>query len=296
MARYTNPAVQYLDNNGDPVINGKLYFYKSSTNTPIVTYKDDSEIIPNTHPIILDEAGRTPNIFYSGSARVVLHDANDVLIFDRDPVGGEKELGDFTLWDNVVIYDLNDIVEGSDGKFYISISASNQGNDPTSNPSNWSEIRFIGVWNSAEPYSVGDVVQISDGSLFKAVTANTGNDPSIDSGTNWLPAINGDIKGLLERETWANKAADFTLAVNTKYQIDGSGGTVDATLPATIATGDFFIVHNESVSTNLVRIVNTGAYTIKGPSGTITTADNLVLEAGDTAHLVAKSITILEIV
>jgi hypothetical protein len=102
-------------------------------------------------------------------------------------------VGEFALWNTLVIYNIPDIVKGSDGKFYISISNLNQANDPvTPSPSDWSEIRFIGVYNASETYSLGDVVQDSDGKLWRSVVgSNIGNTPSADAGTNWLPAVDG---------------------------------------------------------------------------------------------------------
>ena len=182
MSRFINPVPEYRPNS-------RLFFFKAGTLTQLVTYKDEIESIPNSQPVLCDSAGNTPNVFFSGSAKLVVLDENDVQYIERDPVGGEKELGDFTLWDTTVIYDLNDIIEGSNGKFYISLSNGNQANDPTTTPTEWAEIRFIGVWNTNVLYSIGDVVQTSDGNLWKALTATAGNDPSTDNGTNWLPAI-----------------------------------------------------------------------------------------------------------
>jgi hypothetical protein len=189
MSRFINPAPQLKPSS-------KLYFFKSGTNTPIVTYKDQNESIPNTHPVLTDSAGFVPNIFFSGSARLIVLDENDVQYIDRDPVGGEKELGDFTLWDTVVTYDKNDIVEGSNGKFYLSLSNGNQGNDPTTTPASWSEIRFMSIWNTNQTYASGDIVQTVDGFLWTSQVANNiGNDPSTDNGSNWL-LTNAPIEGI----------------------------------------------------------------------------------------------------
>lgn len=285
MARYTNPTPQYLDNNGDPVPSGKLYFYKSGTISPLTTYKDENESIANTNPVLLDEAGRTGNIFFQGSAKVILTTNDDVQIWERDPVGGEKELGDFSKWDTLVSYDLNDIVEGSDGEFYKSLSNANQGNDPTTSPEEWENIRFIGVWNTNITYSSGDVVQTSTGNLWKSLISQDGNDPELDDGTNWTVAIN---------EQWVNKSSAFTVFAGIKYQIDGSISSVDAPLKTSYSIGDEIVVGNESISTNTVRLTNS-ALTIKGAGDTLSPGDNLVLEPGDTVTLVAKTSTILEV-
>ncbi len=304
MARYENPVEQYLDGAGNPLVNGKLFFFKSGTNSQLATFKDEIESIPNAQPVELDAAGRVPNIFFSGSAKVVLV-ADDLStgetgkqIFERDPVGGEKELGDFTLWDAQVIYDVNDIVEGSNGKFYISLVNANQADNPvTPSPTKWSEIRFLGIYNVNISYAIGDVTQTTDGNLWKSLKAvNLNNDPSTDSGTNWIPAIDGDkIPQIIALTTWINQAANFTIVVGESYQVDGSSGTVDAAMPAALAVGDVITVHNESISTNKVQLTNP-SFSIKGIAGTAAAGTDLELEPGDTVKLVAKTTLILEVV
>ena len=306
MARFINPDPQYLDGDGVPLVNGKLTFYAAGTNTKIITYADELESTPNTNPVLLDAAGRVPNVFFSGSARVILTADNlttgqvGVQIFDRDPVGGEKELGDFTLWDSVVTYNFNDIVEGSNAKFYISLSNVNQGNDPVSTPAEWTQINFLGVYNTNQSYSIGNVAQTADGNCWASqIDNNVGNNPSVDSGTNWLPAIDGskvpEVIALEALNVWINKAVDFTIVVRESYQIDASGGTVDAAMPTTLVIGNVITAHNESISTNTVLITNP-SFTIKGPSGTIAAGTDMELAAGDTVKMVAKSTTILEVV
>lgn len=292
MSRNTNPVPQFLDGKGDPLVNGQMFYFKSGTNSAIETFKDDLHEIPNTNPVLLDAAGRLPNVFFDGSAKQRLT-ADDLdtpeigkLIWERDPVGGEKELGDFTLWDTTVSYDVNDIVEGSDGKFYISLSNANSANDPLTNADKWNEIRFLGLWNTNITYSVNDVVLSLSGNLWKALTATAANDPETDSGVNWALATNNP---------WINKSTNFNILAGKSYQIDGSGGAVDGALAASYVVGDVITVHNESISTNLVRLTNT-ALTIKDTGGTITSSDNLVLEPGNSVQMVAKTTTILEIV
>ena len=66
-------------------------------------------------------------------------------------------------------------------------------------------------------------------------------------------------------------------------------------MPATLSVGDEIIVHNESISTNKVQLVNPN-FTIKGANGTISPGTDLELAPGDTAHLAAKTSLILEAV
>jgi hypothetical protein len=289
MSRFISPIT-------DMKPNGSLRFFKSGTNSELVTYKDESETPGLENPTVVPVLpnGNVQNVFYSGSAKVIYLDEFDQQYAERDPVGGEKELGDFTLWDAVVTYDLNDIIEGSNNKFYISLSNANQGNDPTTTTTKWSEIRFIGVWNTNEPYQIGDVVQTANGDLWKAVAISSGSDPSIDDGTKWLPAIDGAKIPEIIKLDWIAKAVSFTAAENEAYQMDGSANIVDVTMP-TLVAGKSYTFHNESISTFKVQILNP-TNTIKYTGGTIAAGTDLELAAGNSVQLVAKSTTILEIV
>jgi hypothetical protein len=184
MARFISPIT-------DMKPNGSLRFFKSGTNTTLITYKDELESIQNPTIVPVLPNGNVENVFYQGSAKVIYLDEFDQQYAERDPVGGEKELGAFVLWDTTVTYDANDIVLGSDGLFYKSLTNANTANDPTTTPTEWEEIRFIGMWNINVVYAIGEVTQTSNGNLWKAKTATAGNDPSTDDGTNWLPAIDG---------------------------------------------------------------------------------------------------------
>jgi hypothetical protein len=140
--RYTNPVTQYLDDSGDPLISGKLYFYEQGTATPKDTYADAALSIPNSNPVLLTAAGRIPNIFLSGVYKVVLTNSDDVQIWERDSVSGSGSGGSGGLadWDATVTYDVNDLVQGSDKNYYISLSAGNVGNDPTIATSFWTQV------------------------------------------------------------------------------------------------------------------------------------------------------------
>lgn len=235
MSRYEDPVPQYLDGNGDPLINGKLFFTKSGTNTPLSTFKDKDETIPNTvqDGIPLDAAARVPNIFFTGLAKVVLL-ADDLStgetgkqIFERDPVGDQNETGDFALWDTSIGYDQNDIVKGSNGKFYLSLSDENQANDPTLTAGAnefWVEIRFLGVFNTKVPYASGDIVQTTDGNLWKSLIAsNLNNNPSTDDGKKWVPAFN-DLPKNISTATNLVKGKKYVSTATASHVVPAASG------------------------------------------------------------------------
>lgn len=93
---------------------------------------------------------------------------------------------------------------------------------------------------------------------------------------------------------WVNYTASATLSKNSQNVIKATSGAANMTLPAMLAS-DFVVLHNSAASTQVVKLINAG-YTIRGSRSTLTSADNIILGAGDTVHLVAESGTILEIV
>jgi hypothetical protein len=51
---------QFFDNNGLPLSGGLIYQYQAGSSTPLATYTSNSGAVPNSNPIVLDTAGRTP--------------------------------------------------------------------------------------------------------------------------------------------------------------------------------------------------------------------------------------------
>lgn len=76
-------AVQTIrDQNGRPLIGGKVYFYVPGTETPKDTYKDYAGTTVNTNPVILDGTG-SMIVWGNGIYRQVAYDINGVLIWDQ---------------------------------------------------------------------------------------------------------------------------------------------------------------------------------------------------------------------
>lgn len=196
--RYGNPVTQYLDDAGNPLISGKLFFFASGTNTALDTFADTNLSVANTNPVILTAAGRVPNIFLqSASYKVILTSSTDVQIFERDPVGAEGEAGNWAPFNSLTIYGKNDIIEALDGNFYISLTEANQGNDPLTSPANWTQIRLNFVYNTLQTYQTDDLVQASDSTLYVSLTDdNLGNDPTSDT-INWKSASSLDVPDVI---------------------------------------------------------------------------------------------------
>jgi len=200
MARLGTLGTQYEDDAGNPLISGKIFIFESGTTTPKDTYSDINLTKLNTNPIILTAAGRQPNVFFSGSIKAVLTGATGTSTSGQiqvmDPIGGEGLEGSFSDWNSLTIYNIPDIVVADD-KFYISITDGNQNNDPTTDLTNWTEIKFTRVWNTNETYPLNALVQASNGSLYKStIDNNTANDPLTDA-VNWTSAVAVSIPAVI---------------------------------------------------------------------------------------------------
>jgi hypothetical protein len=170
---------QYLDNAGDPLAEGKLYFYESGTTTPKTTYSDVNNSIPNTNPVLLSAAGRQPNIFFDGVAKVILTDNDDVQLIVRDPVGETAtDFGD--QWVATKIYNATDVVLGSDGTYYRSLINGNQNNNPVTTTGNWTLLYSV-EWNAGITYQVGAVVTYGGEQYQSLQGSNLNQNPSTAS-------------------------------------------------------------------------------------------------------------------
>ena len=88
---------QFFDDNGNPLSGGKIYTYAAGTTTPQSTYTSRTGLVPNTNPIILDAAGRTPEEVWSTEGllyKYVVADSNEVIIRTWDYIGGSVVASD----------------------------------------------------------------------------------------------------------------------------------------------------------------------------------------------------------
>ncbi len=77
-----NGKQQFTDNNGRPLVGGRVYFYSVGTQTPKDTYSDFGQTTLNTNPVILDARG-SASIYGAGNYRQVLRDSLGNLIWDQ---------------------------------------------------------------------------------------------------------------------------------------------------------------------------------------------------------------------
>lgn len=194
MARYDRVGEQLQDNSGNLLISGFLKFEESGGGADKDTFSKETIDVNflNPNPVELTASGRVPNIFYSGPAKVTLFEddgfgAPGEQIEVKDPIfgvgGGTGNA--FEGWVADVTYDLNDIVKGSDERFYKSIVPGNIANNPTTTTNFWMETRLIDVYDVAYTYQIGQIVVASNNAFYLSLTnGNINNDPLTDA-INW---------------------------------------------------------------------------------------------------------------
>lgn len=122
------------------------------------------------------------------------------------------------------------------------------------------------------------------------------------NGTNEYSAFHWSEKARLNAVDlsairWEMKTVDYTMVNGDRISVAATAGTATIKPPLVLVTGDFFQVHNDSESTQTVQINPQAGQTIRGAgTATVTSADNMILQAGDTAFFTAISTTIMELV
>ena len=203
MARYGDLGTQYFDDAGDPLVSGRIYFYETGTTTPKTTYADVDFTIPNTNPVILTAAGRQPNIFFDGVAKAILTTSTGTQILVRDPVGDTaNSFGN--PWIASKRYTSNDVVQGSDGQYYVSLINGNVNNNPVTTTGSWTFLYSV-EWSAGTTYKLGSVVTYET-IVYQSLQNTNLNKNPLSETSYWVPiqlvwnstatyAINANVVG-----------------------------------------------------------------------------------------------------
>jgi len=289
MARYDRAGERLTDDSGNPLIKGLIDFFKSGSTDDadrITTFADPGQKIPNPNPVILSAAGKVPPIFYDGQANVVIRTAGGTQVEAKGTFPSLAATGTaFAGWDALITYESDQIVIGSDGRYYISILAVNLANDPTTTTGKWQEIRFTDVYDAAETYNIGRIaIATADNLYLSRINANLNNEPSA-SPTEWK------IMTAASAVSGPGSSTDNAIA-----RFDGAGGQI-------IQDSGVLIDDTDNI-TGLVNLTSTGLFKFAtglvgaslpaSPDGTfhvhtasagavtaITTAKDLVVENSD---------------
>lgn len=281
--RFINPRPQYLLNDGSLLPNGLMNFYENDSLIRKDTFSDVNESNKNENPVPLNADGSVPNIFYAGTARLILtfdEGAGPQQRFDVDGVGAFGSGSAFDIWNSIVEYEDGALVEASDGEYYRSLQNNNTANDPTVSPAFWEQVNFIRTWNTNVTYGTDTIVIASNGLIFRSLqAANLGNDP-LSSPTFWgtpVAFVDLNILGDLSFAATELTIAAGSVAAETSHhtidtEADAASDDLDTITVAGVA--DFSVLYLRLE--NAARVV-----TLKDNTGNIQTKNNedIILDA-----------------
>ena len=89
--RLSGPKFYVDDDNGNPLVGGKVYFYEAgSFETLKDTFTGEETGVANPNPVILNAAGYA-SIFLEGSYNIQVYDADDVLVWTEENISSNND-------------------------------------------------------------------------------------------------------------------------------------------------------------------------------------------------------------
>lgn len=259
-----SPKVQYFQTGTSEFLTGgKLYSYVAGTTTPKATYPTiadaEARTNANTNPLILDSRGEA-TVVLDGNTKFVLTDANDVLIWSVDEVGGTS----------------TDILDANGNELLKFVTTNNAFNEWT-------------ITNAATGNKPSFAATGSDANVGGQITTKGSGDLLLDGGGTGGVSINSISTGpiTLTRATTcgSNLAVTGTLAVTSTSAFTGavtSGAVTVNTSLTTAATATTSFLPAGTVIWKASTNVPTGWLECNGAAVSRTTYAALFSDIGTT--------------
>lgn len=245
LSAFAGAGAQFFDDNGVPLVGGKLYSYASGTTTPLATYTSSTGTVANTNPIILNAGGRTANEIWQPTGvlyKFVLYTSTDELIgtYDgipsiNDPFGINSQLGSVAGTNTITATATPTLTAYVTGAIYSFIAANT---------------------------NTGAVTLSIDGLTAKSVTKNgsvTLSAGDIQIGKMMLVEYDGAVFQLINNIVYGGSITNGNIVSLTAPMAVSNGGTGLATL-----TANNVMLGNGAASVNFVA---------PGTSGNVLTSD-----------------------
>ena len=133
LSAFAGAGAQFFDDNGTPLVGGKLYSYAAGTTTLLTTYTTSAGTVANTNPIILNAGGRTPNEIWQVTGillKFVLYNSVNELIgtYDgipsiNDPFGINSQLSSIAGTNTITAAATPTLTAYATGSIYSFIAA-----------------------------------------------------------------------------------------------------------------------------------------------------------------------------
>lgn len=310
---FTPHFIQFFDNNGDPLSNGKLYAYSAGTTTPKATYTTEEATVENAHPIVLDSSGRA-TVFIEGSYRFDLFDENDVLIKSTDDVtsfttlneSGDPFFQSFSGDGSQTVFTLSESL-GDDSKdimVYVNNESGDIGYD-IQNPSAYTLSGTALTFNSAPPNGTDNIYVFAPTKLLGAASAAAAAAAASEAAAA-ASAASAAAAGLVITSTTSNTIGTGTLTFTVSSSLSISPGqwliiSSDANPATNYMSGQITSYSGTNLEVDITRAFGSGTladWTMKlsgvegavgpqgppgsisnvgsQPSATITTSDKLI--------------------
>jgi hypothetical protein len=245
LSAFAGAGAQFFDDNGSPLVGGKLYSYAAGTTTLLATYTTSAGTVANTNPIILNAGGRTPNEIWQ---------ATGILL-------------KFVLYNSV-----NELIGTYDGIPSI--------NDPFGINS---QLTSVAGTNSITATATPTLTAYATGAIYSFIAANTNSGAatlSIDGLTATNITKNGSV-ALSAGDIQSGKmmlveydGATFQLVNNIVYGGSITNGTiVSLTAPLSAANGGTGLSTLTANNVVLGNGVATVQFVAPGTSGNLLTSD-----------------------
>ena len=151
--------------------------------------------------------GVNPTAYYAGELLYETDNLGHFQVYVSLMNGNTVDPSVPTQWVSTTTFQQSDVVQGSNGWYYMSLINGNLGNDPT--------LATL-PWDSGSTYVMGDLTAGVDGNIYESlVNSNTGHDPTTDNGTNWyrtgaLQTWTGQFNGGTGSDQWRRIGATVT--------------------------------------------------------------------------------------
>lgn len=261
-----NGKQHFDDNNGRPLVGGRVYYYIPNTSTPKDTWQDEAMTILNTNPIILDARGECTAWGY-GSYRQVVRDFFGNLIWDR-------LVTDFTEKIDTAIADLSGDLSGPGGSDLVGFLQSGAGAVARTAQSKMRE-SLTGADFNAQGDGSNQTSQvqnlIAEGTARSGVAELAEGDYGASSPLTLIP--NGTVSGVGSQSTSVSRLGAGSMFSSPLQNYVGLKGlTIDMRHSISGESG-----HGLTSTGNYVRVEDV---TVKDLGGTSAGTGLLVFQAG----------------
>ncbi len=183
MATFIDPRTQYLTVDGKLAARSSFEYFDSGTLVPKAIFADAGSQTALDNPVLTNDRGELPQVFFDGVARVIRNDRSsvtgdaDIFRWDLDPVQGAGGVGTFPQWSSEVNYPVGSIVQDSNGRLQQSLVTPNLNNDPTSTSGFWETFPSLNPLfpyaETLEAVAASDIDQAEGNYFTKTLSANT---------------------------------------------------------------------------------------------------------------------------